>query len=292
MYVNIDSKQYEILKNFMRKPWRKLVFSMKKAKVELFSINAKVNPEPIFVLGNQKSGTSAIAALLASATGLSVSVDLSKEWLYKRKVYLLVKESQMSFSEFIERNKLDFSRDIIKEANLTIFFDELTQYFPKAKFVFVVRDPRTNIRSILNRVGVPGNLDSLTNWSQKPHIPLGWEKVINGKWLGLDGDNYISMLAQRWNFMTEIYLNNKENFVLTRYEDFVEDKVGEISRIANKLSLTPNYDISSKINIQYQPKGKNDVSIQSFYNKANLDRIEQTCHRHMKSIGYKHNIYS
>lgn len=257
-----------------------------KAKMELYSINAKINLSPIFILGNQKSGTSAIASLLGAATGLSVSIDLTKEWIYKRKGYILTKEGKWSFPQFIESNKLDFSRAIIKEANLTLFYDELNSYFPKAKFVFIVRDPRINIRSILNRIGIPGNIESLENWQQKPYIPVGWEKVINGAWLGLNGDNYISMLAQRWNFMADIYIQNRNNCLLMRYEDFLQNKTDEIRKIAKKLCLNPQYDISNKLNIQYQPKGNHDIKLQSFFGDKNLGRIESTCRQNMKFFGY------
>ncbi len=40
------------------------------AQVRLGNMTARVNQTPIFVLGNQKSGTSAIAALLGAATSL------------------------------------------------------------------------------------------------------------------------------------------------------------------------------------------------------------------------------
>lgn len=265
---------------------RKLYFILKKIEIECRSFNAQINPSPIFVLGNQKSGTSVIAALLAAATGLTVSIDLSKEWLNKRKGYILVKEGQWSFSQLIDRNRLDFSRDIVKEANLTLFFDELVQYFPNSQFVFIVRDPRTNIRSLLNRIGIPGNLKSLKNWPDKPYIPLGWEKVINGSWLGLDGDNYISMLAQRWNLMTGVYLKNKDHMVLIRYEDFIKDKIGEISKAAICLKLNPQHDISSKINVQYQQKGNSKIDAKLFFGNANLLKIETICKHNMDVLGY------
>ncbi len=274
------------MKDIILKLKRRLYFTYKKVEIEIRSINAQANPSPIFILGNQKSGTSAIAALLGAATGLSVSIDLTKEWVYRRKGYLLVKEKQWNFPQFVHRNKLDFSRDIVKEANLTLLYDELVKFFPDSRFVFVVRDPRSNIRSILNRVKVPGHLESLRNWEDRPYIPLGWEKVIYGSWLGLNGDNYIAMLAQRWNMMADIYLQNSGNMILSRYEDFLSDKTGHISDIACKLNLNPQFDISEKIDLQFQPKGNNEQRLLSFFRSKNLQRIENTCNQRMQSFGY------
>ncbi|SMP63167.1 Sulfotransferase family protein [Desulfonatronum zhilinae] len=269
-----------------KKKWRKLYFMLMKINIECRSVFVKINPSPIFIIGNQKSGTSAISALLASATGCTVSIDLSKEWLYKRKGYLLVKEGKWTFADFVERNKLDFSRDIVKEANLTLFYEDLVETFPQSKFVFIARDPRSNIRSILNRIKVPGHLESLERWDQKPHIAIGWEKVVNGAWLGLDGDNYISMLAQRWNLMSDVYIQNKNSIILSRYEDFLVDKIGEIKRIAGRLHLNPHYDISNKINIQYQPRGNREENLRLFYGIKNLERIEKICRNNMTLLGY------
>ncbi len=275
------------MKDMMLKLKRRFYFTYKRVEIEIRSINAQINTSPIFILGNQKSGTSAIAALLGAATGISVSIDLTKEWIYRKKGYLLAKEKQLSFSQFVHRNKFDFSRDIIKEANLTIFYNDLVRFFPNSRFVFVVRDPRSNIRSILNRVKVPGDLDSLDSWDNKPHIPLGWEKVIYNSWLGLNGDNYISSLAQRWNLMTDIYLRNNSNMILARYEDFLHNKVGHISNIAYKLDLNPRHDISEKIDLQYQPKGNNEQSFLSFYGSNNLQRVESICAKNMHFFDYK-----
>jgi len=274
------------MKDRILKLKRKIYVTYKKAEIEIRSINAQIHPSPIFILGNQKSGTSAISALLGASTGLSVSIDLTKEWVYRRKGYLLVKEKQWSFPQFVQRNKLDFSRDIVKEANLTIFYDELVKSFPNSRFVFVVRDPRSNIRSILNRVKVPGHLKSLRNWEDRPYIPLGWKKVIYGSWLGLNGDNYIAMLAQRWNMMADIYLQNSGNMILSRYEDFLDDKVGHISDIAYKLNLNPRFDISEKIDLQFQPKGNNEQSFLSFFGSKNLNRINNICANNMKYFNY------
>jgi len=246
----------------------------------------EINSSPIFVLGNQRSGTSAIAVLLAELTGLSVSKDLTREYRANNPTYARVRRGELSFSDFIRKNKLDFSRDIIKEPHLTIFFQELIQHFPKSKFVFVLRDPRDNIRSILNRLKIPGNLPHLKREHQVEINPA-WELVVNGRWLGLRGKNYIEMLAERWNLMIDIYFENTSQMIPVRYEQFLKDKPGEIARLARKLDLAQLSDISDKVDIQFQVAGDKNVKWQDFFGHANLARIEHICNERMKSLHYR-----
>jgi hypothetical protein len=264
--------------------------AIQKLQIEWYSRNVSVHASPIFILGNQKSGTSAIAALLGRITGLSVTIDLKKEYLSARQSYYRVLKGERDFQKLIERNRLDFSRDIIKEANLTLFFDEILAHFPESRFVFVLRDPRENIRSILNRLDIPGHLSSL-NQEHKKKIPIGWSMVLNGSWLGLKGDNYIEMMAARWNLMSDVYLKNKGTMIMIRYEDFLKDKVGEISKLAKALAQVPVNDISDRVDIQYQPRGMHGVSWESFFGSENLSRIERICAKQMDFFGYKRVCY-
>ncbi len=245
----------------------------------LFSINE----HPIFVLGNQKSGTTAIAALLGLATKSSVTLDIPKienvsltDSLFKGKV---------DFSEFIMMNRIAFSKDIIKEPTLTFFFNELLRFFPESKYIFVIRDPRDNIRSILDRCALPGNLDSLKESHLKNILP-GWRKILEGEWVG-NGQNYIEILASRWNIAAEVFLKNKKNFILIRYEDFLKDRPGEIYKLAQKVGLKVKKDIRQYVNYQYQSKGKHrGISWIDFFGNNNLKKIEEICNHYMKIFNY------
>lgn len=245
--------------------------------------NVQINPNPILLLGNQKSGTSAIAALLAEMTGLSATVDLRKE--VKTPTYHRVVQGKLPFSKFIKLNKLDFSRDIVKEPNLTLLYQELVKYFPKAKFVFVLRDPRDNIRSILNRLEIPGNLTQLGK-EHKERMTPAWDLIIGNRWLGLEGENYIEMLAARWNFTSDVFLNNQNQILLVRYEEFLKDKLGELINLAHSLELGPVNDITDKMNVQFQPCGNRNVIWQDFFGNNNLAQIERICSERMRMLGY------
>lgn len=244
----------------------------------------KIHQSPIFVLGNQKAGTTAVAALLAKATGLDATLDLvhyndnapEYDKLYRRIA---------SFKGLINANRKEFSRPIIKEPHLTFFQTQLREFFPLAKFVFVMRDPRDNIRSILNHFKLPGNQKRLTP-DQWDRIDGSWKYVFDGSWLGLQGDNYIDMLAERWCAAARAYLDHADAIPLFRYEDFMKDQVGCIRGMAICLQLDAKYDIHLEANRQNQSRGDNSMTWEQFFGRANLDRINSRCSQLMAKLGY------
>jgi hypothetical protein len=276
-------KVSQLIPHSIKMPYYKLRELKNSIVLELQTRSAQINPEPIFVLGNQKSGTSAIAALLGEMTGLSVAIDLKKE-IFNPTYHQIIK-GELTFSKFVESHKLDFSRCIVKEPNLTLLEQNLSEYFPNSQLVFVIRDPRDNIRSILNRLQLPGNLSKLEaeDWEK---INQSWKLIVDNSWLGLSGENYIEMLAARWNFTSNVFLKNEQKMKLIRYEDFLKDKKGEITRLAKGLKLNPSKDISDKVDIQFQGRGNREVKWQEFFGPDNLSRIEVICGEKMKLLSY------
>ena len=246
-------------------------------------IFAKVHPSPIILLGNQKSGTTAIAALLAEMTGLSATLDLKKEMT--NPVIDRIKAGELSMRAFVRRNKLDFSREIIKEPSLSPYYPELAAEFPRARFVMVIRDPRDNLRSILNRLKISGSLDDIPE-GERARISRAWELILDGRWLGLDGTNYIEMLAQRWNYITDLYLANPDRMILVKYEDFSKNKIGKLHELASALGLEKKNDVSSRVDVQFQPAGDRSVRWMDFFGPGNLSAIERICGDRMRRLGY------
>jgi hypothetical protein len=239
---------------------------------------------PILVFGNQKAGTTVMAALLAEMTQRSVTLDLRRE--VGRPTCQHVRSGKMSMAAFVRRNKRDFCSEIIKEPNFVVLFDQLTEFFPRSKMVFLVRDPRDNIRSVLNRLGFAGNLDRLDG-PYKGINAAGWNLYLDGSWLGLSGANYIDILAARWNLAADVYLANPDRMVLGRYEDFLRDKAGEIARLAERLELPRRQDVAAMVDIQYQPRGDRGVGWMDFFGANNLARIERLCRSRMRQFGYE-----
>ena len=248
--------------------------------------NAKVNKNAWFILGNPKSGTTAIAKLLSIATDQSLTPDFVRA--IKHSTLLLeLRYGLLSFQDFIEKYKYEFSQELIKEPALTFVAEELFQYFPNAKYLFIVRDPYQNIRSILNRLKIPGDLQDidLFQWEELNKTPA-WKIALQSEMIGFPTDSYIKAMAYRWNFAVQTYLNNKDKFILVKYEDFNQDKENYIYELCKKIDLNVVNNISEHINVQYQPKGNHNVTIKDFFGEENLKKIEDICGENMKKLGY------
>ncbi|MGH8925910.1 MAG: sulfotransferase family protein [Acidimicrobiia bacterium] len=246
---------------------------------------ARRHPAPIFVLGNQKSGTSAIALLLGQLTGLATANDLRRE--IGEQLIDGVRAGTLPLSTLIRRNRLDFSRPIIKHPNLTLVYHELRSAYPAARYVFLVRDPLDNIRSIFDRLGLPGTTVTLEE-ADLAALPLAWRSIVKGASLGLaESGGPCAVLAQRWNLMVDVYLNAHREMVAVRYEDFVADKMGCIRGLASSLGLDQRFDISASIDRQYQPRGVNrGIDPESFFGEANSALIREICRQRMPHFKY------
>lgn len=244
--------------------------------------SAKINPNPIFVFGNQKSGTTAIAALLAEATGLSATLDFAGG-NGNRAIRLIRGETPIA--EFVHRNAWAFSRDIVKEPNLTFAAPQLLDYFAQSRAVFIVRNPWLNIRSILMRLKVPGDLPAL-NPSRFTRVNYTWRNILSGRDLGLPPDHYITILAQRWFRAADIYDRLKDRLVLVRYEDFNADKVATIAKLAQTLELPTTADISTALDTAYQPRANAAADSKTFLGSENLRRIDDICAARASQFGY------
>lgn len=245
---------------------------------------AVVNPEAIFFLGNQKSGTTAIAALTARCAGVSATLDLTRA--NHEVVWPKLWSGELPFQDFLRRFRAEFSRQLVKEPSLSVFATPLLQNFSRNRgCVLVVRDPRDNIRSILNRLSLPGDLADLTE-HQRRALPRSWPTVLDGTWFGLAPGNYISQLAQRWNFILDRYDQHRDRITLVRYEDFMADKAAYIQKLVSQLGLGHLVSIDEQVDIQFQPAGDRVTDWAAFFGRQNLSLINEICAPHMQSLGY------
>ena len=125
---------------------------------KILSLFSKIKPDPLFILGNPKSGTTVIANLLSKATKQTLTSDIKSVINHST---LQLDFNLLSFNNFIKQHKYKFSKEIIKEPFLSFYTEELINSFPNSKIVWIVRNPYQNIRSILNRLKIPGNLQEI-----------------------------------------------------------------------------------------------------------------------------------
>jgi len=240
---------------------------------------------PVFVLGNQKSGTSAVAALLARACGLSYDIDLGG---------LRVPEYERIYTDpaslpgvLRERACIEFSKELIKEPNLTFLLPQLQSLHPRSRHAFVVRDPRANIRSICNRLEIPGDQRRIAP-AAHPEISPIWEAILYNRWVGDTGRplNYIGRSAERWRIAADLCLASSPATQLIRYEDFCADKLAAIADLAGRLGLAVKHDVTPYLDVQYQRPGKKVTDYSAFFGAENLEVILGECGPAMNKLGY------
>ncbi|MEO0535705.1 MAG: sulfotransferase [Cyanobacteria bacterium P01_A01_bin.123] len=250
--------------------------------------SSTVHPKPIIILGNPKAGTTVIASLLGKATNQAVTIDPFYRIDSSIKIREDMQIGSLSFKEVINQNKHHFSTAIIKDPYFIFMINSVIENFSESQFVFIARDPRDNIRSILNRLDIPGNLDQLDN-DQLKSLPerTAWRLLLEGELPKVDGDNYIEKLAYRWTTSIDLYETQKERIQLIRYEDFMADKVAFIRWLATQLCLEYSTDIEEYVDNQFQPIGNRNISWIDFFGAKNLDRINHICRSKMLSLGYQ-----
>jgi hypothetical protein len=228
-------------------------------------------------LGDQKSGTSAIAHLLADFGAMSKTIDIPPLW--PPVVFKSIATGEMDFAMFVKRNRFYFSTGLVKEPSLTFFSDKVIERFPNAKFLFVVRDPRDNIRSWLNRMNISGHMEDVT-------LPSNTSSLDATIWTEEENLNYIGVLAHKWNKAVDNYFLHKDHMIIARYEDFIIDKYRFIARLAKEIGVPEKGDISDRLNIQYQPIGDHSLTWRDFFGIKNMMLIENICRPHMMKLGY------
>lgn len=234
---------------------------------------ATVHPAPVFLLGHPKSGTTAIAGLLAHATGLDITHDLFQTHGIARGEAADLVMGRVDFADFVRRHPAAFVDPLQKCPKLTFAFEALRGHFPAARFVLIARDPRDTIRSFLFRRGLPGDAQQID-----PPLALLPETLPPGP--------YIAQLAERWNLAADVALANPQTVVRIRYEDFARDKVGEIARLAERLALEPRHDITPWLDRPFKPFSETSGDWLAFFGPANLALIEAICGERMAALDY------
>ncbi len=200
-----------------------------------------------------------------------------------------IQRGEVSLASVVRSNRIEFSRDIIKQASLTWIYPQVRARFPKARFLMIVRDPRDNVRSILNRLGLPGDQVELSGAQLAPACRArGAAHLERPEELGLEASTYIEALAAGWRAAADVYLDNAGG-----------DASGEIRGLPRRQgrlrvgcarptsTCRAVNDISHLVDVQYQPRGDREVDLGCVLRGAQPGRIEARCEQAMRCFGYE-----
>jgi hypothetical protein len=246
------------------------------------SVFHRPHAAPVFVFGNQKSGTSAIAGLLSAATG----EPLVRDFKGAREPYLgRLLRGETPVPRFVSQNAWAFSAPVVKEPSLTFVAAALMDHFPAARAVFIIHDPWSNIRSILGRQKIRGDAHGPLRDDGR-RLNATWQSILAGRDLGLEPDHFIGILARRWLRAAQICDGLGDRVVTLRYEDFNRAKSNTIRHVIQRLDLTPKHDISGLVDHSFQRSGQSSASVAEFFG-PNLARINDICASRAARFGYE-----
>lgn len=239
-----------------------------------------------FITGMPKSGTTAVVRLMglcAGAESVSDPFHILDQRGIKYRDNLFA--GRMSCVRLMRRHRTVFRGALVKDPNLIFFFNEVRTAYPGATWIATVRDPRDNIRSILNRLGLPGRSELLKDLPSD--LGETWRRVLEGRTPSLPGGTVIERLAARWVAVANVYRQAATSMVLSRYEDFVVDKEVVIQSLCRAAGLEPVKSISEYVDRQFQPAGDRSVSWQEFFSPQDLASIDGICGNLLPAFGYR-----
>lgn len=241
----------------------------------------------IVVLGHQKSGTTVIAALLS----MMLDDEYSKDPLYfvdlgnAQQVERLLMRPDLLRS-VVSRHRRLFCRSVLKDPDLSFLVPQARAVFDNAKFLFVIRDPRTVIRSIADRLSL--SKEDLCVTAENLSLPnRHWTLILSGALPPERGATVAEVLAHRWRRAAGEYLQNPGGFTLIKYEDFLQEKLETLRTGLTELGLRQKVDVAQWVDHQFQPKGKSTVATHERIGRGTWDSVTDICRRELIHFGYE-----
>ena len=277
----------------------------------------------IWLASYPKSGNtwvrSILAALLYSSDG-AFNFDLIKRipQFPKKEVFKDLVKDFSNFNE-IKKNWITVQEKINSEKEIkllkthngkyTVEKDNFTDDQNSLAVIYIVRDPRTLVKSISNHF-TKSHYDA-SKFLIAPSL------IGNGKSFEERKDGILTLIG-KWNDHYRSWTKNKNNLLLIKYEDLVNNPETELTKLIKFLEKYINFKTSEKKNktilettsfsnlknMEEQGLFKEGVLNKKTNNKANffhlgpknkwqdtidkkiINEIEENFHKEMKELGY------
>jgi hypothetical protein len=223
----------------------------------------------IWLASYPKSGNtwvrSILAALLYSSDG-AFNFDLIKKipQFPKKEVFKDLVKDFSNFNE-IKKNWITVQEKINSEKEIkllkthngkyTVEKDNFTDDQNSLAVIYIVRDPRTLVKSISNHF--TKSHDDASKFLLAPSL------IGNGKSFEERKDGILTLIG-KWNDHYRSWTKNKNNLLLIKYEDLVSNPETELTKLIKFLEKYINFKTSKK-------KNKTILETTSFSNLKNME---------------------
>jgi signal transduction histidine kinase len=240
----------------------------------------------LVVVGHQKSGTTAVGALLARMVGGSFANDPLYECDWGRgQAVKEVVDNPEQLGRLVSEKRGLFCKTVLKDPDLTFLLPQCQRVFDKAQIVFVARDPVSTIRSIADRLdlsskdlGQPADCVTLPN--------RHWRLILSSQLPEVGGTTVAEVLARRWSRAAREYLHHADRVHFIRYEDFIADRSHQLKDLLSELRMRKRNDAAHWLNHPFQPRGQAQTDITERIGARNLEIIESVCSETMERLDY------
>jgi len=137
----------------------------------------------------------------------------------------------------------------------------LAHIFPEAHFVYLYRDPRQTLSSMIEawESGRFCTYRDLPGWKGLP-----WSLLLVPDWQELNGRPLPEIVAAQWDRTTRILLDDlaalpADRCHVVRYEDFLADPAGQSQRLCDELGLTWDRPLSDALPLSRYTVSKPDA---------------------------------
>jgi hypothetical protein len=232
--------------------------------------------EKRLVVGCESSGTTPIGRMLLRDTSRRFLFEGNNTWVWD--LYMSVYQGHSRVRDYPALQLFDG----IKVPGFAAILEQIVAEFPNTKMLYVVRDPRDILASAYRTHRVQTR-EELAN--------ISW---VRETWLGIEDRDPVARLARRW----RIYLERSRrvdsvNYI--RYEDFCQDKVGCITRLAATMGVDVDCKrLQSQLNRQasdsdaraYQPVGPGSWRQSPNVSDDDVQIVEEVCGDLMREWNY------